>query len=136
MAVLWTPDLATGNATIDAEHKELFAAINRVMEACSKGQGRAVLEETIRFMESYVEKHFSHEEQLQQKCKYPDYVNHKKWHEGYKKVVAEIDAQIKKEGPSIALVGKVNAQIAGALATHIKTEDKKLAAFMKSQGVS
>ena len=36
-----TKDLETGNATIDREHRELFDAVNKLMDACGSGQGRA-----------------------------------------------------------------------------------------------
>ena len=45
-----TPDLETGNALIDSEHKQLFSAINNLMDACSQGQGRTVLDSTIKFL--------------------------------------------------------------------------------------
>ena len=35
-----TQDLVTGNALIDSEHRQLFAAVNDLMDACSQGKGR------------------------------------------------------------------------------------------------
>ena len=43
-----TKELETGNTMIDQEHKELFEAVNRLLDACSKGQGRSSMEEAIR----------------------------------------------------------------------------------------
>ena len=34
-----TKDLETGNAMIDKEHKELFDAVNRLLDSCSKDRG-------------------------------------------------------------------------------------------------
>ena len=34
-----TKDLETGNTLIDTEHRELFAAVNNLMDACSQGKG-------------------------------------------------------------------------------------------------
>ena len=45
MAYNYTPDLETGNAKIDEQHKELIAAINNLLDACSKGKGRDTLHE-------------------------------------------------------------------------------------------
>ena len=59
-----TKDLESGNAIIDGEHRELFRAVNTLMDACGKGQGRAALEPAIKFLLDYVNKHFAHEEQL------------------------------------------------------------------------
>ena len=138
MAFYWTPDLATGNPTIDAEHQQLIKAINALMEACAKGKGRDEMEKVVRFLYDYTSKHFAHEEQFQLKYKYPDYPNHKKYHEGFKRVVADIGSRLQKEGPTIGLVGQVNSNIAGWLANHIKKEDVKVAAHIKKmqqQGV-
>ena len=132
MAYAFTPDLLTGNNTIDTQHKELIAAINNLLEACSQGKGRAVLTDTAKFLYSYTSKHFADEEKLQLASKYPDYANHKQYHEGFKQVVMDIINELDKEGPTIVLVGKVNSSIAGWLINHIKREDVKVAAHIRS----
>jgi hemerythrin len=132
MAFNFTPDLLTGNSTIDSEHKELIAAINNLLEACSKGKGRATVSSTAKFLYDYTTKHFADEEKLQLASKYPDYTNHKRYHEGFKKVVRDISAQLDKEGPTIVLVGKVNSSIGDWFINHIKVEDVKVAAHIRS----
>ena len=69
---------------------------------------------------------------MQQQYKYPDYPNHKRYHEEFKRVVREIGDQLNKEGATIVLVGKVNSSIGGWLLNHIKREDVKLAAHIKA----
>ncbi len=125
-----TKDLETGNFIIDGEHKELFRAVNALMDACSNGQGRASMEPAIKFLIDYVDKHFSHEEDLQMKAKYPNFPGHKQFHEGYKRRLNEIVGNIPDEGPSMADLSNLNMHI-GALVSHIRTEDKKLGAFLK-----
>lgn len=129
----FTKDLETGNAQIDSEHKMLINAINDLLDNCSKGKGRAELNKSVEFLSNYVKTHFSHEEALQIKHQYPEYEGHKRWHTAY---IADIEKIVKKfsqEGATIALVGEVNAK-AGALITHIKTTDSKLAKYI--QGVT
>jgi hemerythrin len=118
---------------IDTQHKQLIQAINDLLDACSSGQGRAKLDSTLAFLASYTAKHFSDEEKLQQQSKYPDYANHKKLHDGFKKVVSDLSRELKTEGPTITLVSKVNSSIGGWLVTHIKREDTKVAAHIRSQ---
>lgn len=125
----FTKKLETGNAIIDKEHRELIAAVNKLLEACSKGEGRSSMDETIKFLNNYVDEHFSHEEQLQQKSGYPGIKPHKAFHEQYKKTLQEITSRISASGPTIVELGKLNGHI-GVLITHITTEDKKLAAFL------
>lgn len=132
MAYQFTKDLETGNASIDAEHRQLIQAINDLLKACSSGKGRDELAKTTGFLSDYTAKHFAHEETLQKQSKYPDYINHRRYHENFKKVVADLCGRLDKEGPTIALVGQVNTAIAGWLVNHIKQEDTKLAAHLKN----
>lgn len=134
MAYQFTKELETGNALIDREHKELFDAINNLLDACSKGQGRTQLTEVAKFLQSYITKHFADEERLQVQSRYPEYQTHKKYHEDFKKSVADLVQKLNTQGPTIALVGEVNSALAGWLIRHIKQEDKKFAAYLRTQG--
>jgi hemerythrin len=116
---------------IDTQHKELIKAVNSLLAACSSGKGRAALHETLDFLSNYTARHFADEEKLQMQHRYPDYVNHKKLHDRFKVVVADLSRQLKTEGPTVVLVGKVNASIGDWLVTHIKREDKKVAAHLR-----
>jgi hemerythrin len=132
-AYTWSKDLETGNQLIDTQHKQLIQAINDLLDACSGGKGRQALDGTLDFLAKYTAKHFGDEENLQLKSGYPDYNNHKKLHDGFKVTVADLGRQLKAEGPTIALVGKVNSSIGGWLVNHIKREDTKVAAHLKKQ---
>lgn len=133
MAYDWTPDLETGNAVIDDQHKQLIRAINNLLDACSQGKGRNAMKSTTTFLYDYTSKHFADEEKLQILNQYPDYPNHKKYHEDFKKVVRDLMDQLDQEGPTIVLVGKVNSSIGGWLLNHIKKEDVKVAAHIRSK---
>lgn len=134
MAYQFTQDLVTGNQLIDDEHKQLIRAINDLLDACSAGKGRMELEKTTQFLIDYTAKHFADEERLQQQTKYPDYMNHKKYHEEFKRVVADLGKKLQQEGPTVVLVGQVNSAIAGWLLNHIKREDVKVAAHVRNHG--
>ena len=125
----FTKKLETGNAMIDKEHRELIQALNNLLDACSEGKGRASMDETIKFLNNYVNQHFSHEEQLQKQSSYPGFAAHRIFHEKYKQTLKEITSQISVSGPTITELGKLNSHIS-VLMTHISTEDKKLAAFL------
>lgn len=133
MAYQMTPDLLTGNSLIDTEHKQLFDAINSLLDACSKGQGRTEIEKTTKFLYDYTSKHFADEEKLQIQSRYPEYQTHKQLHEGFKKSVLELNKKLTEQGATVALVGEVNSLIAGWLINHIKREDKKLAEYLKTK---
>jgi len=136
MAYTWSNDLVTGNAAIDAQHKQLVTAVNSLLEACTGGKGRAALISTLEFLISYTLKHFADEEKIQLQCKYPDYENHKKIHESFKVTVSELAKQLHDEGPTVSLVAKVNSNLGKWLVSHIQREDMKIAAHMRKIGWS
>lgn len=133
MAYSLTKDLETGNALIDSEHRQLFAAVNDLMDACSSGRGREKVKATAAFLNNYVAKHFNDEEQLQMRTKYPDYAKHKQFHEGYKQKLFTAVNSVATSGATIATIGELN-QVIGILISHIRSEDKKLAAYLKNNG--
>ena len=101
------------------------------MEACSGGKGAEQLKATTKFLNDYVDKHFAHEEQLQQQSSYPNYTAHKAFHEKYKQTLREITSGF-SDAPSFADTTKLNGHI-GVLITHIKTEDKRLGEFLNKK---
>ena len=125
-----TDDLLTGNALIDSEHRELFAAVNNLMDACAQGKGRDQIQKTVQFLEDYVAKHFRDEEGLQTKSNYPGYPAHKQFHDGYRRKLAETTQVLMREGPSVKALGDLNGVVA-ILVSHIRTEDKRLARHIK-----
>lgn len=129
----WSKSLETGNAQIDTEHQELIRAINRLLEACAFGKGGEELSSTIDFLTQYTKTHFRHEEGLQLRYGYPDYANHKRFHETFMKVVENLAARLKTEGATPQLMTDMNKQLAGWLLNHIKTEDVRVARHIQAQ---
>lgn len=125
-----TKNLETGNSLIDNEHRELFQAINRLLDSCNNGAGLAAIEPAMKFLLQYVDKHFAHEEELQRNNNYPDFTAHRAFHEQYKKKLKEIAADMKSSGSPVSVMVKLNSHIA-VLVNHIRLEDKKLAAFLQ-----
>ena len=121
-----TQDLLTGNALIDSEHRQLFAAVNSLMDACSQGQGRGQIQQTVTFLSNYVVKHFGDEERLQVQSNYPGYAAHKQFHDGYRRQLSEVAQELVQAGPTVKALGDLNRVVA-VLVSHIRTEDKRLA---------
>lgn len=128
----WSKELETGNVQIDAEHQELLRAINRLLEACATGKGEEELNDTVDFLTQYTITHFHHEEALQVQYDYPDYPNHKHFHETFFKVVDGLATKLKAEGATPRLMEDMNKQLAGWLLNHIRTEDAKVAKHIQN----
>ena len=125
-----TQDLITGNALIDSEHRQLFAAVNDLMDACSQGRGRDQIQQTVRFLNDYVMKHFGDEERLQTQSKYPNYPAHKQFHDGYRRQLSQVTQELLQQGATVKALGDLNNVVA-VLVSHIRTEDKRLARHVK-----
>lgn len=121
-----TPDLITGNPLIDSQHRLLLDSVNNLMDACSSGKGREQIQSTLTFLNDYVTKHFRDEERLQMQTSYPGYSEHKKFHEGYRQMLAATSQQLLQDGPTIKTLGELN-RIVAILVSHIRNEDKRLA---------
>lgn len=124
-----TSDLMTGNALIDTQHKQLFDAVNSLMDACTQGKGRDHIQETVNFLTSYVVKHFTDEEHLQVKSNYPGYPGHKQFHDGYRQQLAQTAHALLRDGATVKALGDLNRVVA-ILITHIRSEDKRVARFL------
>jgi methyl-accepting chemotaxis protein len=135
----WDSSLNTGNELIDSEHKQLIKAINSFLEAANlPSAGTAAnsrLKDTLTFLNDYTIKHFSDEEQLQLKYKYPGYKAHKDFHEWYKKEVQDMMMAFIKEGSSPDLIEKAKKKVGDTIIAHIKSEDVRLAQFIKKSSI-
>lgn len=125
-----TSDLTTGNQLIDSQHRQLFEAVNRLMDACSAGKGRDQIQETMTFLNQYVQKHFSDEERLQTQSSYPGYAAHKQFHDGYRRQLAQTGQLLLQEGPTVKALGELNQAVA-ILVSHIRSEDKRIARHIR-----
>lgn len=102
------------------------------MYACHTGRGRDQIGETAEFLADYVDKHFSDEEELQRNNNYPHYEPHHAFHVEYKGRVRALADDIRTNGPTVKSLSDVNTE-AGVLINHIRHEDKRLAAYLRSR---
>jgi hemerythrin len=114
----------------------LFETVNRLLDACDQGRGQEELTKSLAFLINYTVKHFSEEEALQQQYGYPGFREHRQIHENFKKTVGEFAKEVSSQGSSPAMLEEIKNQVGGWLVTHVKVEDIKMAAFIKSQGAN
>jgi hemerythrin len=132
----WDKSLEVGNQMIDGQHKQLVDALNSFLKAREEKKSNSELKKSLDFLNDYTVKHFFEEEHLQKKYGYPDYENHKKLHEGCKKVVRDLQAQLIMKGPSDALFDDVKNKVGEWLIAHIKFQDSRIGAYLKSKGIT
>jgi hemerythrin-like metal-binding protein len=133
---VWDKTFATGNETIDSQHRTLFDALNRLLAAMRSGEAKDGLEKAVDFLNDYTIKHFFDEEQIQLKAGYPDYPNHHKMHEAFKATVQEMAHKLILKGVNEDLVAEVRKKLGAWLVTHIKGQDIKLGVYLKDRHLS
>ena len=126
--MLWSENYSTGVAVMDQQHKELFQQVDILMDKSKASR----IPETLDFLGKYVVSHFSTEEGLQQKSKYPKAAQHKQLHTdfiaSYKKLRQEYDSS----GQDAIILMKVTKTIMDWLKEHIRGHDKEFAQYYKS----
>ncbi|MDR2211140.1 MAG: bacteriohemerythrin [Spirochaetaceae bacterium] len=127
----WNPNLATGTEKIDSQHKQIFRLTGNLIAAYHGEQGITVMENTLDFLVSYLQRHLADEEALQIECRYPYYDEHKKLHDDFAEKILALAGDFKQNGSAGDLLEKIDAIVARWLIDHIKSEDLKFAEYLK-----
>ncbi|MDR0400590.1 MAG: hemerythrin family protein [Treponema sp.] len=131
----WDKSLEVGNQLIDDQHKHLIEALNSFLKVREDKRPFQELRKSLDFLNDYTIKHFFDEERLQKKYEYPDYENHKKLHEICKKNVRDLQIRLIMKGASDELFNDIKTLVGDWLVAHIKTQDSRIGAYLKSKGI-
>jgi methyl-accepting chemotaxis protein len=129
--ITWDPSMAVGVKQIDEQHQQLFAALGRLVDTTTLEKGDAELKKALYFLANYVSTHFSDEEEIQKRYRYPDFHNHHRIHEAFKRGVARLVQKLEEQGASDALLAEVKHTCGDWLVTHIKGQDMKIGAHIR-----
>ncbi len=124
MAIEWTPAISVGDATIDAQHKNLLSKINDLLVALSERKGSKVIKDIVDYLDVYINEHLAHEEQYMIVHGYPEFAEHRALHIDFVKQYKKFRKEMESEG-NTALAIKVQNFLGGWWLNHIGKEDKK-----------
>ncbi|MDR2576345.1 MAG: bacteriohemerythrin [Treponema sp.] len=131
--VVWDEKYATGIDLIDTQHKELFILTNELFRACM-GDNKAlkgVFTETMGRMVDYVRFHFSAEQEILHRIKYPEYKEHKKQHE---KLIRDIIKAVTAHNKGEKFVpNQFVRTLRDWILSHIAIVDKQYVIFITEQ---
>jgi hemerythrin-like metal-binding protein len=128
--VAWSDDFLTGNKSVDMQHKELVTMVNEFHAGVRTGgvMARVFFIKAIQCSVQYIKTHFTNEEELMQRGKYPAFDEHKRQHETFIAEVARQVHDIETEGnPDPADFVKF---LTDWISNHIAVSDKKLAPYI------
>ena len=129
----WSDKYSVGINSIDTQHKQLIALINKLFEALSTGKGDQALAPILNELIVYTKTHFAYEERLFTQYAYPESPQHKADHDKLAAQVLGIQKQMQE--------GKVGLSVATMtflkdwLSNHIVGSDKKYGPFLSGKGV-
>ncbi|MDR0584459.1 MAG: bacteriohemerythrin [Treponema sp.] len=131
---LWEDSLNIGIEKIDEQHRQLFVALNSLIDAIEIGKGTEELKKALDFLINYTATHFADEEKIQMQYGFPDFEIHRRVHEEFKAEVIKMAGQLDKLGSSAATVKEVRQKVGKWLINHIKNHDSKIGIFIKEKG--
>lgn len=126
----WTPALATGVEAIDAQHREIFDAVNALIDAIEEGRGAEAAGELLAFLEGYVTHHFALEELHMRRHAYPGYPGHRKAHVEFSEDLALLGETLREAGAAPLAVREIRLHVCDWLVHHIGQVDRALGSWL------
>jgi hemerythrin len=78
--IVWQPSFNLGIPIVDEQHKGIVSTINSLCFAIQNKHGNEILHPAIGMVNEYTRIHFEIEEELLEKCGYPDLEKHRALH--------------------------------------------------------
>ena len=132
----WTEKLATGIATIDSQHKELFKRIDNLVTAIKQHRCKAEIDGTLKFLDDYARVHFSEEEKHMEATGYSGLDEQREGHKKYLAALAELKEQAslpRIQGSSYDLSATTNQVVVDWIVDHIMELDMKFGEYLKGK---
>jgi len=123
----WSEDFATGSPLVDMQHRMLIERINQ-LEKLLGGPlpAKAVCDDLLHFLETYVGTHFRYEEQCMEKARCPAHEKNKQAHAAFLGVFAKFKERYQAEGPKPELLKGLQTTASDWIKNHILTIDIQL----------
>ena len=126
--MIWNKSLETGIEMVDQQHKQLFDQIDILMDTKNKER----IDTTLGFLGQYIIKHFTDEQMLHLKSKYPKAAIHRGYHDNFIAVFKQLKEKYEKEGQSLMTVLEINKTVMNWLKEHILIHDMEFTRYYKA----
>lgn len=127
----WNEKYSTGIQSIDNQHKEIFAYMNRLLDAMKLGQADKVIYQIVIELEKYSIVHFQKEEFFFQRFNYSETKEHIQEHQFFIQKVANLKSEL-KAGKKALFIELLNF-LKDWIENHILVTDKKYSeCFLKN----
>ncbi len=138
----WSKGLSTGDAAIDAEHKELLDRLAAFAADPANAGIEARLLELLAFVEQHVVDHFQREEERMTALDYPGRASHEKEHQDLIDYITRVRTTVSNAEPNHLrnpgftqeYLDVVTRMLTDWLRAHVLDADRALAHFMRGRG--
>ena len=120
----WDSKLDTGVESIDRQHRQLVATLDKLFEAMKDGAGIELLSETLDSLDRYAADHFTDEEQLMAASDYPEIEGHRGAHRLFRKKIEDLSRDF-RDNQQGALSIRVVLFLRNWLTEHIGSVDQQ-----------
>jgi hemerythrin len=129
LALQWSSALTLGVPDLDAQHRELFTRVDRLLDSMLHGdRGEASM--LAAFLREHVVLHFAAEEQLMHELRYPDAKRHTEEHRAFAASILELDSAFRQQGTTPELVLRLEREVVAWLRDHVYVADVALGHFV------
>ncbi|MEO5345487.1 MAG: bacteriohemerythrin [Magnetococcus sp. YQC-9] len=128
----WKNAYSVGVAAMDDDHKKLLDMVWTVYHSLQKSYGKEDAERVLGELQNYTVEHFTREEALMKKHRYPELERHCAEHEAMKAKVAEFRANFSSN--SLDVSREMLRFLENWLINHITKTDQAYSAFLVEKG--
>jgi len=129
----WEEKYSVGIQSIDNQHKEIFALLNKLLEAMKMGHASDVNIQIIQELERYAVNHFQKEEYFFQRFNYQESAEHITEHQNFIKKITVLKPDL--ASGKITLTFELLNFLKDWIAHHILVVDKKYSECFRQNGL-
>jgi hemerythrin len=132
MTFAWSDELSVGVARIDAQHRELIARTNALLEALPAGEGPASVAavDTLMFLSDYVVHHFADEERFMAEVAFPGLPAHRVEHQRFRESLGALVHRFSMGGADQVLRRGVEEDVCAWIVEHVLGTDLAIGRFV------
>ncbi|HOW58673.1 MAG TPA: bacteriohemerythrin [Candidatus Omnitrophota bacterium] len=131
--IIWDQTYSVNIAEIDLQHQKIAVLLDVLFEAVEQNRSVSILAEIIQELIAYAEYHFETEENLMRRYQFPEYIEHKKEHDDFRKKVLQFQEDLHKKKETLA--SDLIKLMTHWLSDHVMNLDKKYGPFLNAKGV-
>jgi hemerythrin-like metal-binding protein len=131
--MIWDETYSVGIASIDAQHQRILKLVNRVMEAMEDGRTGQVIGDVLQQLNDYALTHFTHEEDMLARHRYPDQAAQQTEHAHFSRTALGFHRDLQEKSETL------NLRVADFLTVwwkhHILEVDMRYGDYFAKQGI-